>query len=51
MPGDKGAVRVASIYAPNGNPVGTEKFAYKLAGSSGWRRMRAACSRSRSRWR
>lgn len=24
-------VRVASIYAPNGNPVGTEKFAYKLA--------------------
>jgi exodeoxyribonuclease-3 len=26
-----GPVRVASIYAPNGNPVGTEKFAYKLA--------------------
>lgn len=26
------AVRVASIYLPNGNPVGTEKFAYKL----GW---------------
>jgi exodeoxyribonuclease-3 len=25
-------VRVASIYLPNGNPVGTEKFAYKL----GW---------------
>lgn len=24
-------VRVASIYAPNGNPVGTDKFAYKLA--------------------
>jgi exodeoxyribonuclease-3 len=24
-------VRVASIYLPNGNPVGTEKFAYKLA--------------------
>lgn len=23
-------VRVASIYLPNGNPVGTEKFAYKL---------------------
>jgi exodeoxyribonuclease-3 len=22
---------VASVYAPNGNPVGTEKFAYKLA--------------------
>ncbi|MBL8644195.1 MAG: exodeoxyribonuclease III [Rhodospirillaceae bacterium] len=25
-----GAVRVASIYLPNGNPVGTEKFSYKL---------------------
>ncbi|MDE2029808.1 MAG: exodeoxyribonuclease III [Alphaproteobacteria bacterium] len=24
-------VRVASIYAPNGNPVGTEKYDYKLA--------------------
>ncbi len=29
--GDKGMVRVASIYAPNGNPIGTEKFTYKLA--------------------
>lgn len=29
--GEKGAVRVASIYLPNGNPIGTEKFAYKLA--------------------
>jgi len=26
-----GIVKVASIYAPNGNPVGTEKFPYKLA--------------------
>lgn len=25
-----GAVRVASIYLPNGNPVNTEKYAYKL---------------------
>ncbi len=24
------ALRVASIYLPNGNPVGTDKFAYKL---------------------
>lgn len=24
------SIRVASIYAPNGNPVGTEKFTYKL---------------------
>jgi exodeoxyribonuclease-3 len=27
----KGVVRIASIYAPNGNPIGTEKFSYKLA--------------------
>ena len=26
-----GAVRVASLYLPNGNPIGTEKFTYKLA--------------------
>ena len=26
-----GSVRVASIYLPNGNPIGGEKFAYKLA--------------------
>jgi exodeoxyribonuclease-3 len=26
-----GVVKVASIYAPNGNPIGTEKFTYKLA--------------------
>src|ERR1700709_866587 len=32
VPGDKGgAVRIASIYLPNGNPIGTEKFTYKLA--------------------
>src|SRR5476651_2352601 len=30
--GDKGVLRVASIYAPNGNPLATEKFTYKL----GW---------------
>ncbi len=29
--GTVGTVRVASIYLPNGNPVGTEKFAYKLS--------------------
>ncbi len=29
--GDKGTLRLASIYAPNGNPIGTEKFTYKLA--------------------
>jgi exodeoxyribonuclease III len=26
-----GEVRVASVYLPNGNPVGTDKFSYKLA--------------------
>ncbi|MGH6872418.1 MAG: exodeoxyribonuclease III [Rhizomicrobium sp.] len=31
VPGDTGTVRIASIYAPNGNPIGTDKFAYKLA--------------------
>lgn len=25
-----GAVRVVNLYLPNGNPIGTEKFAYKL---------------------
>jgi exodeoxyribonuclease-3 len=29
--GTKGVVRVASIYAPNGNPVDSPKFDYKLA--------------------
>jgi len=28
---DTGALRVASIYLPNGNPVDSEKFPYKLA--------------------
>lgn len=27
---DIGGVRIANIYAPNGNPLGTEKFIYKL---------------------
>ncbi len=26
-----GALRVVSLYLPNGNPIGTEKFSYKLA--------------------
>lgn len=29
--GESGAIRVASIYLPNGNPLGTAKFPYKLA--------------------
>ncbi len=32
VPADGGeAIRVACLYLPNGNPVGTEKFSYKLA--------------------
>ncbi len=27
---DKGALRIASLYAPNGNPIDSEKFPYKL---------------------
>jgi len=30
FPRGSGTVRVASIYLPNGNPLGTEKFTYKL---------------------
>jgi exodeoxyribonuclease-3 len=30
FPRKTGIVRVASLYLPNGNPLGTEKFAYKL---------------------
>lgn len=30
VPAGGGVVRVASIYLPNGNPVGSDKFAYKL---------------------
>ncbi|ADZ70774.1 exodeoxyribonuclease III [Polymorphum gilvum] len=28
---DRGAVRVGCLYLPNGNPLGTDKFPYKLA--------------------
>ena len=28
---ENGVVRIASIYAPNGNPTGTEKYKYKLS--------------------
>lgn len=31
VPSGRGMVRIASIYAPNGNPVGSERFAYKLS--------------------
>lgn len=31
IPFGSGVVRVANLYLPNGNPIGTDKFAYKLA--------------------
>lgn len=31
VPFEKQMIRVVSIYLPNGNPLGTEKFSYKLA--------------------
>ena len=31
VPTSGGTIRVASIYAPNGNPIGTDKFRYKLS--------------------
>ena len=31
VPDDAGAIRVGCLYLPNGNPLGTEKFPYKLA--------------------
>jgi exodeoxyribonuclease-3 len=40
-----GVLRIASIYLPNGNPVGTDKFAYKLswmARLEDWARQRLA---------
>lgn len=40
-----GALRVVSLYLPNGNPIGTEKFSYKLAWMArleDWARQRLA---------
>jgi len=31
VPRQGGVVRIGNLYLPNGNPVGTDKFAYKLA--------------------
>ncbi|HAT84531.1 MAG TPA: exodeoxyribonuclease III [Rhizobiales bacterium] len=40
---DKGPLRVVSLYLPNGNPVGTEKYPYKL----GWMRRLIEWSKQR----
>ncbi len=50
-PGDKGVVRVGSIYAPNGNPVDSDKFPTSW---NGWRGSSATpknCSRWKNLWR
>ena len=39
----QGALRVASIYLPNGNPPDTEKYSYKL----GWMKRLSAYARDR----
>jgi len=31
IPRAGGVVRIGNLYLPNGNPIGTDKFAYKLA--------------------
>ncbi len=41
VPDDDGIVRVASLYLPNGNPVTTDKYSYKL----GWMDRLAAHAR------
>jgi len=41
VPSGKSVVRVCGLYLPNGNPIGTDKFAYKLA----WMRRMAAHAR------
>src|SRR5581483_9939656 len=41
VPRGGGTVRIGNLYLPNGNPIGTDKFAYKLA----WMRRFAARTR------
>ena len=50
--GDKGVVRVASIYAPNGNPLRHREIRLQagLAGAAA-RPCRASCWPTKSRWR
>ena len=42
IPADAGVVRFACAYMPNGNPIGGEKFAYKLAWMARLKRWAAA---------
>ena len=50
VPAGDGVVRVASVYLPNGNPVGSEKYPYKLAFLERLIPMRASSCNTRSRW-
>jgi exodeoxyribonuclease-3 len=43
---ERGVTRVASIYLPNGNPAGTEKYTYKLA----WMDRLMAYAEQRLQW-
>nr|TFG54695.1 MAG: exodeoxyribonuclease III [Hyphomicrobiales bacterium] len=43
IPSEKGMVRVASIYAPNGNTTGSEKYAYRLSWMGRLKRHMAQC--------
>ena len=52
IPVKTGVVRVASIYAPNGNPVNSDKFPYKLEWLERLKTpRRETARRSKSRWR
>ena len=43
VPGERGVVRIGGLYLPNGNPIDTPKFDYKL----GWMRRLITHARSR----
>jgi exodeoxyribonuclease-3 len=43
VPAGRSVIRIGGLYLPNGNPIGTDKFAYKLA----WMRRLEAHARSR----
>ena len=46
----QGRCASASLYLPNGNPIGTDKFPYKLAWMERLEHWAASCWRWRSRW-
>ena len=46
VPRAGGVVRIGNLYLPNGNPIGTDKFAYKLAWMKRLQRARARAARA-----